>query len=203
MNDDSGASASPRADTTMSSLLVDEPTESERSEFVKVLAKVSATGGVFLPPFLTGQPNIFWRSLDLDPLLREVQPATDNKLGALRMRGAAPGKGGDLDLCKLWVAVVSAGGVNNVRPMIYCSSCARYTHVPVYRLIRLINGMTSPLVLLSNSLLSRGLGAVTRPSCSSLNSTSCYFTRLKISWRYAKTLRSLPADSNSFILCEI
>lgn len=125
MNDDQAAPASaPRgADTTMSSLLVDEPTEFERTEFVKVLAKVSATGGVCLPPFLTGQPNTFWRSLDLDPLLREVQPASDNKLGALRMRGATPGKGGDLDLCKLWVAVVSAGGVNNVRPITYCGSC--------------------------------------------------------------------------------
>ena len=109
-------------DATASSLLVAEPTEFERKRFAKILATVSAAEGIHLPSFLTAESDTLWWMLNLDPLLKGAHPATDNRLGALRMPGAVPGRAGDLDLCKLWVAVAYAGGVNNVRLMIHCGS---------------------------------------------------------------------------------
>lgn len=109
------ASAPRGTDTSTSSLLVADPTDFERTKFAKILAAVLVAEGIYLPSFLTGQSDSLRWSLNLNPLLREIQPATDNRLGALRMQGAVPGKAGDLDLCKLWVAVARVGGVNNVR----------------------------------------------------------------------------------------
>ncbi|KAF8606250.1 kinase-like protein [Ceratobasidium sp. AG-I] len=108
------ASAPRGLDAATPSLLVAEPTDFERMKFANILATVSTVEDIHLPPFLTGQSDTPWWNPHLNPVLRGVQPATDNRLGALRMQGAVPGGLGDLDLCKLWVAVARAGGVNNI-----------------------------------------------------------------------------------------
>ncbi|KAF8606263.1 kinase-like protein [Ceratobasidium sp. AG-I] len=103
-----------RLDTAAFSMPVPEPADFERKRFSKILATVSAAKGIHLPPFLTAQSDSVWRGMYFSPLLREVRPATDNRLAALRTQSAVPGRAGDLDLCKLWVAVARAGGVNKI-----------------------------------------------------------------------------------------
>ncbi|KAG9108328.1 hypothetical protein FRC07_008463, partial [Ceratobasidium sp. 392] len=86
--------------------------DKQRLQFMGMLSQVLASRGLILPPFVTGQPNPAWIP-DTGPL-KNVQPATDNRPGALRMPGAVPGRSGDLDLFKLWSAVTGAGGMQRV-----------------------------------------------------------------------------------------
>ncbi|KAG9086098.1 hypothetical protein FRC06_003273 [Ceratobasidium sp. 370] len=86
--------------------------DKQRAQFIGMLSQVLASRGLILPPFVTGQPNPAWVA-DAGPL-KNVQPATDGRPGALRMPGAAPGRSGDIDLFKLWSAVTGAGGMQRI-----------------------------------------------------------------------------------------
>ncbi|KAG8739503.1 hypothetical protein FRC10_005566 [Ceratobasidium sp. 414] len=86
--------------------------DKQRAQFLGMLSQVLASRGLILPPFVTGQPNPAWIA-DAGPL-KNVQPATDNRPGALRMPGAVPGRSGDIDLFKLWSAVTGAGGMQRI-----------------------------------------------------------------------------------------
>ncbi|KAG8712492.1 hypothetical protein FRC11_015025, partial [Ceratobasidium sp. 423] len=77
--------------------------DKQRAHFLGMLTQVLAQRGVALPPFVTGQPNPAYNP-DQGPL-KGVQPASDNRIGALRLPGAVPGRAGDIDLFKLWSAV--------------------------------------------------------------------------------------------------
>ncbi|KAG8678965.1 hypothetical protein FRC08_017338 [Ceratobasidium sp. 394] len=86
--------------------------DKQRAQFLGMLSQVLASRGLALPPFVTGQPNPAWIA-DAGPL-KNVQPATDGRAGALRMPGAVPGRSGDIDLFKLWSAVTGAGGMQRI-----------------------------------------------------------------------------------------
>jgi hypothetical protein len=88
------------------------PGDKQRAQFLAMLSQVLAQRGIALPPFVTGQPNPAYNP-DSGPL-KNVQPASDNRLGALRLPGAVPGRVGDIDLFKLWSAVTGAGGMQRV-----------------------------------------------------------------------------------------
>jgi hypothetical protein len=86
--------------------------DKQRAQFMTMLSQVLASRGLVLPPFVTGQPNPNWIP-DTGPL-KNVQPASDNRPGALRIPNAAPGRAGDIDLFRLWSAVTGAGGMQRV-----------------------------------------------------------------------------------------
>ncbi|QRW24190.1 ARID/BRIGHT DNA binding domain [Rhizoctonia solani] len=89
------------------------PGDKQRAQFLAMLTQVLAQRGIALPPFVSGQPNPAY-SPDTGPL-KNVQPASDNRLGALRLPGAVPGRTGDIDLFKLWSAVTGAGGMQRIQ----------------------------------------------------------------------------------------
>jgi hypothetical protein len=99
--------------------------DKQRAYFMTLLSRVLASKGLVLPPFVTGQPNPNW--IPDTGLLKDVQPASDNRPGALRIPNAAPGRAGDIDLFRLWSAVTGAGGMQRVSrcvcsfPVVFCA----------------------------------------------------------------------------------
>ncbi|KAL5631942.1 hypothetical protein ACGC1H_000087 [Rhizoctonia solani] len=89
------------------------PGDKQRAHFLGMLTQVLAQRGTALPPFITGQPNPAYNP-DVGPL-KGIQPASDNRIGALRLPGAVPGRVGDVDLFKLWSAVTGAGGMQRIQ----------------------------------------------------------------------------------------
>ncbi|CAE7231487.1 unnamed protein product [Rhizoctonia solani] len=89
------------------------PGDKQRAQFLGMVAQVLAQRGIALPPFVTGQPNPAYNP-DSGPL-KGVQPASDNRIGALRLPGAVPGRAGDVDIFKLWSAVTGAGGMQRIQ----------------------------------------------------------------------------------------
>ncbi|KAH7335984.1 hypothetical protein B0J17DRAFT_630195 [Rhizoctonia solani] len=88
------------------------PGDKQRAQFLGMLTQVLAQRAIALPPFVTGQPNPAYNP-DSGPL-KGVQPASDNRIGALRLPGAVPGRAGDVDIFKLWSAVTGAGGMQRI-----------------------------------------------------------------------------------------
>ncbi|QRV82560.1 ARID/BRIGHT DNA binding domain [Ceratobasidium sp. AG-Ba] len=86
--------------------------DKQRAHFMLMLTQVLAGRGVALPPFVTGQPNPGW--MPGDGPLKALQPASDNRPGALRLPNSVPGRSGDIDLFKLWTAVTSSGGMQRI-----------------------------------------------------------------------------------------
>ncbi|KEP47229.1 ARID/bright DNA-binding domain protein [Rhizoctonia solani 123E] len=84
-----------------------------RAQFLGMLSQVLAQRGTALAPFITGQPNPAYNP-DVGPL-KGIQPASDNRIGVLRLPGAVPGRTGDVDLFKLWGAVTGAGGMQRIQ----------------------------------------------------------------------------------------
>jgi hypothetical protein len=119
----------------------------QRAQFMSTLSQVLASKGLVLPPFVTGQPNPDW--IPGTGPLKNVQPASDNRSGALRIPGAAPGRAGDIDLFRLWSAVTDAGGMRRVSILF---RLAFRTH-RARRSLQLDSGATSPLISGYNSRL--------------------------------------------------
>ncbi|KAF8606249.1 hypothetical protein BDV93DRAFT_521082, partial [Ceratobasidium sp. AG-I] len=129
--------------------------DKQRGQFLAMLSQVLAQRGVVLPPFVTGQPNPAWNP-ESGPL-KHIQPATENRPGALRMPGAVPGRAGDLDLFKLWSAVTSGGGMQRITSGGQWENVANHiglqlppplpgsTHMPAAQLAQLYFMLLSPL----------------------------------------------------------
>lgn len=115
--------------------------DKQRGQFLAMLVQVLAQRGVVLPPFVTGQPNPAWNP-ESGPL-KHIQPATENRPGALRMPGAVPGRAGDLDLFKLWGAVTSGGGMQRVRSSLLASVAVLSLLTAMYRSPLVDNGKMS------------------------------------------------------------